>query len=64
MNWKKKIYNLFADLGDWLGEKAKDRGNAIILAILCIFSPLNLIFALSFIASVNRKKMIRKKVRK
>jgi hypothetical protein len=55
MGWKMKIFNLFADLGDWLMEKSKDKGNATILAVLCIFSPLNLIFAVSFIAAVYRK---------
>jgi len=40
MAWKRKLYNLFADLGDWLGKKSKDKGHAIILAVLCIVSPL------------------------
>jgi len=60
MSWSRKLYNLFADLGDWLTEKVKDRDNAIIIGILCIFSPLNLIFAVSFIASIHRKSKRRK----
>lgn len=55
MKWERKLYDLFADLGDWLGKKSKDKGNAIILAVLCIVSPLNLVFAVSFIASSHRK---------
>jgi hypothetical protein len=60
MTWIKKLYNLFADLGDWLVEKVKNTDNAIIIGILCIFTPLNLIFALSFIAFHNRKGKKRK----
>lgn len=52
----KRVYNLFADFGDWLNKKSRDRDYAIILAILSLFSPLNLIFCLAFIASANRKK--------
>ena len=52
----KRVYNLFADFGDWLNKKSKDKDYAIILAILSLFSPLNLIFCLGFIASANRKK--------
>jgi len=55
MGWKRKLLNLFADLGDWLTDKAKNKDNAIILGILCLVSPLNLIFVLSFIASAYRK---------
>jgi hypothetical protein len=53
---KKELYNLFADLGDWLREQSKNKDRAIILGILCILSPINIIFAISFIASANRKK--------
>lgn len=60
MGLKKKLYNLFADLGDWLIKKSKDKENAIILVILCLISPLNLFFAVSFIASAYRKKNKRK----
>jgi hypothetical protein len=60
LSWKKKLFNLFADLGDWLTEEVKNRDNAIIVGILCIFSPLNMVFAVSFIASVYRKSKRRK----
>jgi len=56
MTWGKKLYNFFADLGDWLTKEAKNRDNAIILVVLSILSPLGLIFAVSFIASIHRKK--------
>jgi len=60
MSWSRKIYILFADLGDWLAEKVKNTDNAIIIGILCILSPLSLIFAISFIASIHRKSKRRK----
>jgi hypothetical protein len=60
MSFTKKLFNLFADLGDWLTKKVKNKDYAIILSVLCIFSPLNLIFAISFIASVYRKSKKRK----
>jgi hypothetical protein len=60
LSWEKKLYNLFADLGDWLTEEVKNRDNAIILGILCILSPLGFIFAVSFIASIHRKSKRRK----
>jgi hypothetical protein len=56
MGLKRELYNLFADLGDWLREESRQKNKAIILGILCIISPINLIFAVGFIASANRKK--------
>lgn len=51
----KKIVWLICRPRRLLGKKSKDKGNAIILAVLCIVSPLNLVFAVSFIASSHRK---------
>lgn len=55
-NWEKSVYTIFADFGDWLVKKSKNKDNAIILAVLSIVTPLNVFFVLGFIASSNRKK--------
>jgi hypothetical protein len=52
----KVLFNLFADLGDWLVNKAKNKDTAIILGVLSIFTPIGFIFAISFIMSVYRKR--------
>ena len=52
----KVLFNLFADLGDWLIDKVKKKDNAIILGVLSILSPIGFIFAISFIMSVYRKR--------
>lgn len=53
---RKTLFELFANLGDWLTKEAKNRDNAIILGVLSILSPIGFIFAISFIMSVYRKR--------
>ena len=52
----KTLFNLFANLGDWLTKEAKKRDTAIILIILSIFSPIGFLFATGFIMSALRKR--------
>ncbi|HLC58992.1 MAG TPA: hypothetical protein VJH34_00530 [archaeon] len=51
----KDIYNMFADLGDWLNRKSKKDNPALVIGILSIIAPLGLIFIISFIFSANRR---------
>lgn len=61
LDLKVTLFDLFADLGDWLAEQSKKKGTAIILVIISFFSPLGFLFASSFIASVYRKGLKRTK---
>jgi len=61
LDLKVALFNLFADLGDWLAGQSRNRDRAIILVIISIFSPLGFLFASSFIASVYRKRLKRAK---
>jgi len=54
------IYNLFADLGDWLTEEVKNSFHAFVIALLSLIAPLGFIFVISFIASSNRKQKKKK----
>jgi len=52
----KKLFNLFANIGDWIIREVKKKDSAIVLGILSVIYPIGFVFTVSLIVSIYRKR--------